>query len=257
MAKELDVENMDDLFASDYEKDREESVNISAKVLDRVGGYVGLSAAYPFDRGEANRTLVLFCLELADRIGDEDVAPRLRSAALKAGAATTTAGSPKRPGVLDEILRPIQKLVDENKSKVAVALGLDNASLPSSVGSIVISELILGDKHVSGDSITQGSGSRIAKTESGDIWQEIGPCIDLDKLTAELSLLRARIEQSAIDPGKARALEEVSRAEEAAKRGDGSRMLSALQSAGRLARDLAVGIGSGLAVEVIKKANGG
>ena len=130
MAKELDVENMDDLFASDYEKDREESLSVSAKVLDRVGGYAGLSTAYPFDRGEANRNLVLFCLELADRIGDEDVASRLRSAALKASAATTTAGSPKRPGVLDEILRPIQKVFDENKSKVATALGVDNASLP-------------------------------------------------------------------------------------------------------------------------------
>ena len=59
------------------------------------------------------------------------------------------------------------------------------------------------------------------------------------------------------EPEKANALEQVSKAEEAAKRGDGSRMLSALQSAGRMARDLAVGVGSGLLVEVIKKANGG
>jgi NTP pyrophosphatase (non-canonical NTP hydrolase) len=254
MAKELDVEDMDDLFASDFEEAREESINVSAKVLKSVGGYAGLSMAYPFDRGEANRNLVLFCLELADRIGDEDVATRLRSAALKAGSATTTAGSPKKPGLLDEILGPIQKVLDENKSEVATALGVDKASLPNSVGSLIIGELIMGDKHVLGNSITQGSGLQTVNPDFTVRWREIEPSIDLKKLSQELALLRGRIELSA-DPEKDIALERVSEAEAAALKGDGSRMLSALYAAGRVGRDLAIGIGSGLIVEVIKKAN--
>jgi NTP pyrophosphatase (non-canonical NTP hydrolase) len=173
MAKELDVENMDDLFSSDFEETRDESIRVSAKVLERVGGYAGLLTAYPFDRGEANRNLVLFCLELANRIGDGDVATRLRSAALKAGSATTNAGSPKRPTVLDEILGPIQRVLDENKSTVAAALGFKYAALPNSVGTLIISELVMGDKLVRGDSFTQGSGSQTVKQEFADRWNEI------------------------------------------------------------------------------------
>jgi NTP pyrophosphatase (non-canonical NTP hydrolase) len=256
MAKELDVEDIDELFASNLEETREESIKISAKVLDRVGGYAGLLTTYPFDRGEANRNLVLFCLDLADRIGDEDVAARLRSAALKAGTATTNAGSPKRPAVLDEIIGPIQKVLDENKSKVATALGLRNEALPSSVGTLIISELIFGDKHVSGDSITQSSGHQTVKAKFEDLSQDIEPNIDMKQLSQELSQLRARIEESAEDPERNNAREQVSIAEEAARQGNGSKVLSALNAAGKMAKDLAVGIGSGLAVEVIKKANG-
>jgi NTP pyrophosphatase (non-canonical NTP hydrolase) len=255
MAKELDVEDIDDLFASDFEETREESVRVSATVLERLGGYAGISTTYPFDRGEANRGLVLFCLDLAERIGDEEVATRLRSAALKAGAATTNAGSRKQPAVLDEILRPIQKVLDENKGKVAAALGFDNAALPNSVGTLIINEVIFGDKRVSGDSITQGPGAQMTKAQFVDRWREIESGIDIKELSKELSLLRGRIEQSAGDPDRDNALEQVSNAAEAARQGDGSRMLVALRAAGGLAKDLAVGVGSGLLVEVIKMAN--
>lgn len=227
---------------------------MSARVLNRVGGYAGLLTGYPFDRGEANRNLMLFCLELADRIGDEDVAARLRSAALKAGSSTTTAGSPKQPGLLNDILGPIQKVFDENKSKVAAALGLDNASLPNSVGTIIISELVMGDKHVRGNSVNHVAALQGVKPDFTDRWREIEPTIDLKKLSEDLALLRGRIQMSA-DPEKDAALECVSDAEVAAARGDGSRMLSALYAAGRVARDLAIGVGSGLIVEVLKKAN--
>ena len=196
----------------------------------------------------------MFCLELADRIGDEDVATRLRSAALKAGSSTTTAGSPKQPGLLNEILGPIQRVFDENKSKVAAALGLDKASLPNSVGTIIISELVMGDKHVRGNSVNQVAALQSVKPDFTDRWREIEPTIDLKKLSEDLALLRGRIKMSA-DPEKDAALECVSEAEVAAAQGDGSRMLSALFAAGRVARDLAIGVGSGLIVEVIKKAN--
>jgi hypothetical protein len=247
---------MDDLFASDFEEAREESITVSAKVLARVGGYLGLTTSYPFDRGEANRNLVMFCLVLADKIGDEDVALRLRSAALKASSATTTAGSPKQPGLLDEILGPVQRVLDENKSKVATALGIDNSSLPRSVGTMIIGEFIVGDKNVAGNSISQGAGSQTAQLWFENQWREIESSVDLNKLAGELAVLKARIEQSMDETGKGAALEQVSRAEEAIQQKDGSRILSALYGAGKLAMKMAVEIGSGLLVEVIKKANG-
>ena len=49
------------------------------------------------------------------------------------------------------------------------------------------------DKHVSGDSITQGAGSRVVKSEFVDLWKQIGPTIDMHTLAAELSSLRVRI----------------------------------------------------------------
>jgi hypothetical protein len=212
--------------------------------------------SYPFDRGEANRSLVLFCLELADRIDNQDVAARLRSAALKAGTAITYAGSPKKPALLDEILRPVQKVLDENKSQVAAALGVSNAALPTTIGNIVIGEYIAGDKHVSGHSISQGSGTQRVDVQPVERWHELEPRIDLKQLAEELSLLRASIEQSTESPERENAKEQISNAEEAAKHGDGPKMLSALAVAGKMVMDFAIKVGAGLTVEAIKKANG-
>ena len=55
MAKELDIGEMQDLFTSDFERYRGESVAISNRVLSRFGGYAGLTSGFPFDRGEANQ----------------------------------------------------------------------------------------------------------------------------------------------------------------------------------------------------------
>ena len=255
MAKELDIEDIQELFASGFEEFRKESVRISERVLEQVGGYAALSTAFPFDRGEANRSLVLFCLDLANRIDNEDVATRLRSAALKAGTATTYAGSPQQPLVLGEILSPIQKVLDENKSQIATALGLNNASLSNSIGTLIINEFIVGDKHISGNSVTQGSGFQTIDTKFDNLWHELKPSIDLKRLAEELSQLRARIEQSAETSETQLARLQILEAEEAAKHKGGSKMLSALHAAGRTALDLATEIGSGLVIEVIKKVN--
>jgi NTP pyrophosphatase (non-canonical NTP hydrolase) len=253
MAKELDLEDVD---AADFEEIREESIRVSSKILERVGGYAALSMAYPFDRGEANHSLVVFCLELADRIGDDGVAARLRSAALKAGAATTVAGSPKQRGLVDEILQPLQKVLDENKSRVATALKVDAASLPSSATTLIINELTLGNKFVEGNSITQGTGSQTLNAQLAVQWRKPEPTIDTNKLMEELSLLRTRIEHSADRPEKSEVLAQIETAQAAAKEGDNSRLLAALRAAGKMAMDFSVAAGAGLLVEVIKKANG-
>jgi hypothetical protein len=98
MAKELDVEDIDELFRLDHERFSRESIEISAQVLDRVGGYAGLLDRFPFDRGDTNKALVLLCLRIADAVAETDAATAesLRSAAIKIGAAATYAGS-KRP----------------------------------------------------------------------------------------------------------------------------------------------------------------
>jgi hypothetical protein len=88
MAKELDIDDMDALFHLDHDVFSHESIEISSKVLDRLGGYAGLIERFPFDRGDTNKALVLFCLRIADAISESDgeTAGSLRGAAIKIGA---------------------------------------------------------------------------------------------------------------------------------------------------------------------------
>lgn len=256
MAKELDIGDISSLFAADFEAMRQQSIDVSEKVLARLGGYAALSSAFPFDRGEANRSLILFCLDLADRVGNPEIATRLRSAALKAGSASTYAGSPKQQVVLDEILKPVQSVIDENKPQIADALGIASSSLPPTVSTLVINELIMGDKHISNSVIAQGPGSTAAGGNSLRMIGTPSPAMDLIELANLLAVLRDRIEHSPQTPEFRIALEEVNHAVVAANSGDETAVMSRLKSAGKVAYDLAVALGSGMLIELVKKANG-
>jgi NTP pyrophosphatase (non-canonical NTP hydrolase) len=83
MAKELDIGEVDNLFRLDHESFSRESLEISAQVLDRVGGYSGLVERFPFDRGHTNKALVLLCLRIADVISKTDAATLQRLKALE------------------------------------------------------------------------------------------------------------------------------------------------------------------------------
>ena len=87
-------------------------------------------------------------------------------------------------------------------------------------------------------------------------WRELEPKVDLNLLANDLNQLKARIEEVAKTPESEAARQQISSAEEAARQGNGPKMLSALRGAGRMFMDFAIATGSGLAVEVIKKANG-
>jgi len=256
MAKELEIESMQELFASDFEEFRAESIRVSDQALQRVGGFAGLATALPFDRGDTNRQFVVFCLELADRIGNGEIAARLRSAALKAGTEVAPAGSQQQPQILKDILDPVQKVLDENRSTVADALGVKRQDLPSQIGHIVLGDFITGDKIVSKTSISQGSGIQIVGPEFIEKWDNLKSSIDLKQLAEELAQIREYGAQSIHGPEGENTKEQIRVAEEAAKQGNGPRALMALAAAGKVALEFAVHTGAILTAEVIKEAIG-
>jgi NTP pyrophosphatase (non-canonical NTP hydrolase) len=97
MAKELDIGSKEDLFINDPGSFSEGGRAVAHQALDRAGGYSGLASRFPFDRGDANKALVLLCLRLADAVQEAkpDVAETLRRAAMQVGTNATYSGSPK------------------------------------------------------------------------------------------------------------------------------------------------------------------
>jgi len=254
MAKELEIKDTHELFATDFEEFRAESIRISEAALERVGGFTGLATAFPFDRGETNRQFVLFCLDLADRIGNDEIAARLRSAALKAGTAIARAGSRQQPLLLKEILAPVQSVLDENRSTVADALGIRKQDLPSQIGNLVIGEYIAGDKIVSEIAIKQGSGTQIIGSQFVEGWNNLKSSVDLKLLAKELAQIKDYCEQSIHGAEGGSTKEQIRVAEEAAKQGNGPKALMALAAAGKVALEFAVHTGAILAAEVIRTA---
>ncbi len=236
MAKELDIGDIGSFFAADFEATRPQSIEVSERVLARLGGYAALSNAFPFDRGEANRGLILFCLDLADRVGNPEIAARLRSAALKAGSASTYAGSPKQQLVLDEILKPVQSVIDENKPQIANALGIASSSLPPTVSTLVIN-------HISNSVIAQGAGSTAVGGDSHRVVGTQSTPGNRAELANLLINLREEIERSSETPESRIAVEEVNGALAAAKSGDEPVVMSRLKNAGKVAYDVAVALG--------------
>jgi NTP pyrophosphatase (non-canonical NTP hydrolase) len=256
MAKELELETNHQLFASNFEEFREESIKVSEAALQRSGGFAGLTSALPFDRGEANRQFVTFCLEVADKIEDPEIAPRLRSAALKAATAIIPAGTRQQPKVLDSIVAPVQKVFEENRPKMAEALGIKDEDLQQNVTVYIANEVITGNKYVSGHSINTSSGGQTVIQEMQEAWRQLGPSADLHRAARELAELRTQFEASGSLAGTESVRAQIDRAEEAAKQGNGPKALAALKGFGRVALEFAIQAGSGLAVEMIKKANG-
>jgi hypothetical protein len=85
------------------------------------------------------------------------------------------------------------------------------------------------------------------------IWNEIKESVDLPKLVAELATLREQMKKEAVTVEHDAAVGDISKAEQAAKAGDGAKAVEYLKSAGRWAFDNATKIGTTLAAEVLKK----
>jgi len=143
MAKELEIEGLEQLFRLDHDTFSRESIEISSLVLDRVGGYAGLIDRFPFDRGDTNKALMLLCIRIADVIGESDsgTAESLRSAAMKIGAAATFAGSRRPQGQLGRLVDSVRKTIEELPDDVKVAAGTSGQSLEESVGRMAIPKI--------------------------------------------------------------------------------------------------------------------
>ena len=57
MARELDVSVQEQLFSLEHDAFARQSTEVSSIVLEKLGGYAGLVAQFPFDRGDANKAL--------------------------------------------------------------------------------------------------------------------------------------------------------------------------------------------------------
>jgi len=143
MAKELEIEGLEQLFRLDHDTFSRESIEISSLVLDRLGGYAGLLDRFPFDRGDTNKALMLLCIRIADLIGESDseTAENLRSAAVKIGAASTFAGSKRPQGQLGRLIGLVRKTIDELPDEVKIAAGTSGQSLEESVGRMAIPKI--------------------------------------------------------------------------------------------------------------------
>jgi NTP pyrophosphatase (non-canonical NTP hydrolase) len=113
MAKELKIITGEDLFFIEPDGFTEQGQSIAERVLDRVGGYEGLtSGELPLDRGEANRALVLLCLKVAEAVEGEQpaFAARLKAEALKLGTAQAIPGTAARQVDIEALLAELTSI---------------------------------------------------------------------------------------------------------------------------------------------------
>ena len=116
-----------------------------------------------------------------------------------------------------------------------------------------IGEVTMGDIYNVGQGGAIGPNAQVHDMTFNQIWNQIQGSIELLKLAEELSRLRRAMKQEAIEPEQDIAISEVAKAEQAAKSGNGPKVLEHLKSAGKWALDVATKIGTSLTVEVIKK----
>ncbi len=80
--------------------------------------------------------------------------------------------------------------------------------------------------------------------------------IDIATLAGELSRLRAEARKEATEPEHDISVSELAKAEQAAKAGESSKVVEHLRAAGKWALEVATKIGTGVAIEAIKKSTG-
>lgn len=112
LAKELDLHDGESVFGRDQAALVESAGKIAERVISHLGGYSRLlrvETGFPFDRGDANRNLVLICLKIADSVAadDPDAAASLRSTAFRIGNSEAAAGSPKHAEAIASALSSI------------------------------------------------------------------------------------------------------------------------------------------------------
>lgn len=109
MAKEISIGPKEDLFVTDLPAFSEEGRKVAHRVLERLGGYHGLTAQLPFDRGDTNRALVTLCLRMAQAVDAEkpDFADNLRAEAYRIAIAAKDPGTPRQTLDIKQLLDQI------------------------------------------------------------------------------------------------------------------------------------------------------
>jgi hypothetical protein len=109
MAKGLSVTAEEHPFIEDSQTFAEEGKHVAREVLELQGGYNGLTAQLPLDRGDANHSLVLLCNAIADAVESQtpDLAASLRAEAFKVGSKARPPGTPRQAFDISGLLKSI------------------------------------------------------------------------------------------------------------------------------------------------------
>ncbi|MGA8023477.1 MAG: CHAT domain-containing protein, partial [Candidatus Acidiferrales bacterium] len=140
MAKELDVSGTEKLFQLEYDAFSQESKEISSRVLKKLGGYTGLVEQFPFDRGDANKALVLLCLRVADaaQATNSMVADGLRSTAIRIGTSATYPGSKRPQAQVESLVNSVREMVNGLPPEIQSVVGTNGKSLEETVARAAI-----------------------------------------------------------------------------------------------------------------------
>jgi len=112
MAKELDLHDNERVFASGFQDFSERAARIAERAVAELGGYRGLlsmDSDFPFDRGDANRSLVDLCLRVAEAMdGSYDAsAESLRSAAVRIAGFESVPGSASHDALVAQAMAAV------------------------------------------------------------------------------------------------------------------------------------------------------
>lgn len=115
MAKELDLKDADRVFASGHQDYSERAAAVAERAVAQLGGYenlLSLDSDFPFDRGDANRTLVDLCLRVAEAMqgADSPSAESLRSAAIRIASFESAPGSASHDALVAEAMRAVHEV---------------------------------------------------------------------------------------------------------------------------------------------------
>lgn len=133
---------------------------------------------------------------------------------------------------------------------------IEHASNPQMSQTTLIGEVTMGDSYKAGQAGAMGPNAHAHDMTFNQIWNEMQGSVDLPQLVGELSRLRQEMKKDAVEPEHDIAVSEVAKAEQAAKAGEGSKVVEHLKAAGKFALDVGTRIGAGMVVEVLKKAIG-
>jgi len=117
-------------------------------------------------------------------------------------------------------------------------------------------ELIMGDKYQAVQAGAMGPGAHAHDINFSQVWNQLSASFDLTSLANELSKLRVYLKEKATDAEHDITVGSLALAEQAAKKGDGSKTLEYLAKTGKWVLDAATQIGATLAAEAIKKSLG-
>lgn len=113
MAKELDLQDSERVFATGHQDISERAARVAERAVAELGGYrtlLRLDSDFPFDRGDANRSLVDLCLRVAEAMDGSDApsAESLRSAAIRIASFESAPGSASHDELVGQAMAAVR-----------------------------------------------------------------------------------------------------------------------------------------------------